>query len=139
MSFAERGSYGHVALDPRPYELRQAISIVVEMVGKETQLDAERLRLTDLLPGDERVVLQTMSVAGPRLLLKDRRYSIEYDLNRPFALRVNRNVIARTMIATQLFGERLGLIVERAHVSGLEMQLLPRELGVFVGFGKRRP
>jgi len=64
MSFAERGSYGRVALDPRPYELRQAISIVVEMVGKETQLDAERLRLTDLLPGDERVVLQTMSVAG---------------------------------------------------------------------------
>ncbi len=107
------------------------------MIGKEAQLESECLRALDLCFGDQRVVFQPVAMVGPRVRLENGLGRVENQLDRPLALGVNRDVIARAMKSTELVGKRLEVVVERSHVASGQMHALPGDPRVLVGFRER--
>ncbi|MGB5701366.1 MAG: hypothetical protein WBM48_00995 [Polyangiales bacterium] len=90
MAFAKSAAHGHVPFSPRTYDLRQAITVVVDVVGEETQLEAQGFGAPNLLHSDECVVLESMAVVFPRVRLQHRFRSIQDDSDHTLPLCVKR-------------------------------------------------
>ena len=118
MARLQRRSQRHIASQPSgAHQIVQPIAVEIEMVDEEADRDPQHLRPTELCLGDERAVLEAMTMVLSGVGLQARGHRIEHPVNGALALHVHRHLKAPAMVVGEERLEVAWRVPELGHMA----------------------